>query len=58
MDEREFVTVRDVIIRHPGTRAVELKLTGVSRPLKVIPAEGFRMELTDVARAELAGYLG
>ena len=58
MDERDFITVRDVIMRHPGSRAVELKLTGVSRPLKVIPAEGFRMDLTDGAKAELSGYLG
>ncbi len=58
MDEKDFVAVRDVIMRHPGNRAVELRLTGVSRPLKVIPAEGFRMDLTDAARGELAGYLG
>jgi DNA polymerase-3 subunit alpha len=57
MDDRDFEKVRDIIMRNPGSRNVELKLTGMSRPLKVIPAEGFRMELTDAAKAELAGYL-
>ena len=58
MDEKDFVTVRDVIMRHPGNRQIEFRLTGATRPLKVIPADGFRMELNETARAELAGYLG
>ena len=57
MDEKDFVTVRDVIMRHPGNRQIEFRLTGATSPLKVIPAGGFRMELNDDARAELVRYL-
>ncbi len=57
MDEKDFVAVREIIMRYPGNRHMEFRIAGTSRPLKVIPAEGYRMDLTDAARAELAGYL-
>ncbi len=57
LGEKDFIAIRDTILRYPGTRSVEIRLTGISRPLKIIPAAGFRMELNDAAKSELAGYL-
>jgi DNA polymerase III subunit alpha len=57
MEEKDFLSIRDTIMRHPGSRHVEFKLVGLSRPLKIVPAEGFRMDLNDAAKLELAGYL-
>ena len=58
MEERDFMEIRDTILRHPGNRGVELRLVGMSRPLKIVPADGFRMDLNESAKAALAAYLG
>jgi len=57
MEEKDFVAIRDTILQHPGNRGVEFRLVGLSRPLKIVPSDGFRMELNDAARSALAGYL-
>ena len=57
MEEKDFVAIRDTILQHPGNRGVEFRLVGLSRPLKIVPSDGFRMELNDAAKSALAGYL-
>lgn len=53
----DLIAIRDIVARNPGTRRIELRFIGGEKPLRIVPADAFRLNLTDAAKAELALWL-
>ncbi len=53
----DLITIRDIIARNPGTRRIELRFIGGEKPLRIVPDDAFRLNLTEAAKTELARWI-